>query len=71
MQPSTEGTPRSGAANPMFGKTLSAESRAKMSERWAKRRALGLKNNLTDEQRVLRRQQAANMRAAKAAKVAA
>jgi hypothetical protein len=55
----------------MFGKTLSAESRAKMSERWAKRRALGLKNNLTDEQRVLRRQQAANMRAAKAAKVAA
>jgi group I intron endonuclease len=57
---------RSGENNSMFGRKLSPASRAKMKARWAERRALGMKMNLTEEQRDLRRQQAATMRERKA-----
>ncbi len=53
---------RTGSKNPMFGRKLSDASRAKMRARWAERRALGLKMNLSEEARNTRKQQAAAMR---------
>jgi group I intron endonuclease len=57
----------SGINNPMFGKKLEEESKTKMRNRWAERRKLGLKMNLTEEAREIRREQARNMRLLKQA----
>jgi hypothetical protein len=53
---------RTGDKNPMFGRKMSEAGLIKMRAGWARRRALGLKMNLTEEQRELRRAQASAMR---------
>jgi group I intron endonuclease len=60
-----------GTSNSMYGKKLNEESRAKMRTRWAVRRELGLKMNLSEEAKEIRRQQARNMRLLKQAASAA
>lgn len=58
-----------GKPGTMTGKKLSEEAKAKMRARWAERRRLGLKMNLSPEAIAKRQQQAAVMRERKGGKI--